>query len=221
MKISSKNMAFSVCLSLLLGCSESKTIEKPELEFSVVSDEKKASSKRALTVELDERMDKEQLTKIAAYLKSIDPNYEKIFINFKIKDEKRQFNWAVATVSPDIQVTILGSDIDQEKKLQEKISNYQLPNGSELIGRWIKRSSYDSAMIFYKQNGQIIADEVFASGISKINFTQQSDENGVYFKKEDSSDGYRINKDGSMDVLNVDEKRKIYTIYPIENKDIK
>lgn len=217
MKILAKNTALSICLSfLLLGCSESNTVNKPDLNFSVITDEKKSNIKRVVSVELDKRLDKEQLKTIAEYLKSLDANYENIFIVFRIKGENRQAYWADATFSPETNVTIMGSSIEEEAKLQEEISNYQLPKDSELIGKWMNRSAYDSAMIFYKKGGQIMADEVFESGINTNKFKEKSDEDGSYFRKEDSVDGYRINKDGSMDIFNSEEKRIIFTMYPIK-----
>lgn len=217
MKILSKNIALSICFTvLLLGCSESNIVSKPNLNFSVISDEKKENIKRVVSVELDERLDEGQLKMIAEYLKSIDANYENIFIAFRVKGENRQAYWADASFTPDVKVTILGSDIEEEKQLQEAISKYQLSESSELIGKWMNRSAYDSAIIFYKKNGQILSDEIFASGVNISKFTEKSDEHGLYFKKEDSSDGYRINQDGTMEIFNAEEKRKILTMYPIE-----
>ena len=217
MKILAKNTALSICLSfLLLGCSESNTVNKPDLNFSVITDEKKSNIKRVVSVELDKRFDKEQLKTIAEYLKSLDANYENIFIAFKIKGEDRLGYWANAEFSPEANVTIYGSDIEEEKKVQEQIAKYQLPKNAELIGKWMNRSAYDTGRVFYKKNGEFFQDEIFDSGITTTKIKQKNDKDGSYFQMEDSVDGYRIQKDGTMEVFNTEENRKIFTMSPLK-----
>lgn len=217
MKILLKNTALSISLSLLLlGCSETNTIAKPDLKFSVTTEEKKSNIKRVVTVELDQRLDKEQLKTIADYLKSLDPNYENIFIVFQIKGEDRLGYWANADFSPEANITIYGSSIEEEKKLQEQIVKYELPQNAELIGKWMNRSAYDTGRVFYKKNGEFFQDEIFDSGVTTTKIKQKDDKDGQYFQMEDSVDGYRIQKNGTMEVFNTEENRKISTISPLK-----
>jgi hypothetical protein len=208
-----RKLIFSLTVSALIGLSLtacSSNTEKPDLGFSVVKEEKTNDTKRLVSVELDHRLNEKELASIASYLKSLDSNYGKIFVVFRIKNEDRQAYWADATFSKDSiepEVKIFGSTIEEEATLQKEVNTYTIPSGSELIGKWINRSSYDSVIVFYRKDGKVFSDEIFASGINNKQYKEKNNSTGKYFQAGDSVDGYQIDQAGNLNILNTEENR--------------
>lgn len=198
-------IATFICIGLT-ACNDAS--EKPSSTFSVIRDStSQTSNNRSVEIEIPNRIDENQLREIGLSLKEKNPSFNRMFISVYLKNEVHR-PWANINFTPELNVKISGTNLEDEKKLESIIGNFKLPEDAQLLG---SGDDQHSRNIFYKKDGKYFREEIFISGIIKTQYFEKSNKSKTYFQDEDDN-GLIIKEDGTLDLINTKDNRVIVTL---------
>ena len=205
---------------LLVSCaSKDKPKETPpentskveEVKYSIIKESPNESlSKDNLEIELKSKASTEELTVIANELRKSRTQYNKLWIQYYLKDQtNRALAWAVTNFTPDLSVVINGAgndQIDRFAKASEGIDG-------KIIGKWLLEYDGASLYIIFQRKGKYYVREAFAkpnigegimpdeellkSMVGKAEkYQAKSDVHGEYYLITESGDLNLCNKEG-------------------------
>lgn len=127
---------FLIALSVvaLIGCSsEEKRTIPSDVSYSITEETpNEALKKTNVNVELNKKVSEKVLSDIAMELRDERQQYERVWIFYHLQGEAPGTSpWATTHFTPELEVAILGSTVEQD----EKQSAVKVTDGKE-IGRW-------------------------------------------------------------------------------------
>lgn len=153
--------------------SISETKDHKNVQYEIVKDETLGGIKRMVEVVLSEKISEEELKKIAMEIKHSDSkNYEKTFINYSLRADKRftkdrkRDDWATTHFNPNLEVKIQGLNLKDEQTLLEK-ANASTNVHRKIIGSWIDDRIGYTAVLF-KEDKKLFMETSFYDGSQSI-----------------------------------------------------
>jgi hypothetical protein len=184
---------------------------------SIIKTDSVPGEMRSLDIQLNKRISKEALQKIALTLKSQDSRaYKRTFIGYFLPDMYgMKIAWATTHFDPDLKIEIMGLTIDEENKLM----NMPQKKPGEIIGQWISENPYwaNARWTILKGNDKkfkIIED--LPGGESNIkSLIKKTHVKETRYIPEGETHGeyYLIDNNGPLSVY--DEDGLFYTMRPI------
>lgn len=202
-----KHLLYISLFALFMGCSDGSTpVEQSDdaknnmIEsgaYTIRSDEKKSDIVRKVHVDLDERVTKQQLEKIANEIKESDKNnYERTLIMYRIKDEKSVAAWATTNFDPDLEINFIGLDADKYNTLLKMARHVE----GEKVGEWYNTSGYDHIVVIYKKDGQYFENSYFEDTNTTPKPRKLKFENGKYsYADSDENWHFLVNDAGDLE----------------------
>lgn len=182
---------------------------KKELSYEIIEEKEKVNpefnfNKCNLEIRLKYKITNEELKRIAKELRKTRKSYDKLWIFYYLPDMKIGSGaWATTHFTPDLEINILGSTIEQEKATKNKANVV-----GNIIGKWYEEQYTSSQVVIYEdknktyiktiyKNGQEVIEELTSRKInSKIKFKEINNLNGEYYILEtDGNLGYYNKED--------------------------
>ena len=175
-------------------------IEKPSVSYSIINDDKFQDYRRSLDIRLSKRVSKEELEKIAYELKRQDStNYERTFIVYYLPGMKvNAGGWATSHFNPDLEIRILGTTIEEEKRLKESASNQV---DGKVLGRWRDNSVFPCITTLLEKDGKVFMNRVYKDGSKgEYEMVTRKVRNKIQYKEKNSktSDYLVIKSNGDL-----------------------
>jgi DNA-directed RNA polymerase subunit RPC12/RpoP len=150
------------------------------------------------------RPDREILRKLAEtiYRRNEGPKYERVFICYYLPGmEINRGAWATTHYNPALEVRILGTTQEEEKRLANAAKAGPL-SSEDVVGRWRDReTAFPGVITILKENGEWIMTKTFADGSVSRDELVVEDSSGQtrFVKKEaNTSDYWVIAEDGRL-----------------------
>lgn len=174
-----------------------------DVKYSIISEKKVPTVKRALDIRLNKKVSPEVLKAIALELKQLDRNtYQRTFILYYLPEmEIGAGAWASAHFNPDLEVKIYGLTTGEETNLRKPSAE---PQG-KILGEWLCDQPFvEGASTLYVQDGRVYMKTVYKDGSSGTDeMVEKKSGRGRRFQvKEGSAVGeyYLINADGLLEL---------------------
>ena len=145
-----------------------------------------AISKREVIVELNNRVDIKVLEQIAYKVKGGD-GFKKNWIFYHLPNHsENEMAWAISHFTPELDLQIMGTTIEQEKMLK----NGSLETG-EIVGKW---KDQISMLTIYREDESLKLKTEYKDGSSGIDYLKKSIENEMirYDYVEDTHGEYFV-----------------------------
>lgn len=166
--------------------------------YSILSDESKHNIKRTVEIELPERIDKAELTRIAQYIKaSEERSYERTFIGYRIRGDGSGYYWATTHYNPDLEVIILGATKDEYKSIEKSTTQEK-----DLIGTWMVHRGIEHKLVAYRKNGSVFIKSIYSTGENEEQLEESFLKAGIKLQDESGKDRgeyYLINQNGDLE----------------------
>jgi hypothetical protein len=149
-------------LSIVLSMSASAGSFKG-INYAIIEKSKIGSIKISIDIRLQKKASKDFLRELALNLQKAEAKkYDRMFITYYLPGMTPGAGaWATSHFSPNFEVKILGTTIEEEKTL---MSNSKISSG-KIIGEWLDESPYVGAKYtFLKRDGKIIMICKFKGG---------------------------------------------------------
>ncbi len=168
-------------------------------EYKIRSDEKNRDIKRAVEVDLKERITEQQIKNIANNIKLNDSTkYQRTFILFYIP-EVTDSAWALATFDPNLVIKLIGSSKAEHEKLAAKSKSVE----GNVLGQWNANWGFEYKVIIEEKEGKILMHNIFADSEQKPEELMVINVNGKKAYQDevgkDHGEYYIINKDGDLE----------------------
>lgn len=124
------------------------------VNYTIIDKSNMGNIKSSIDIRLEKKVTKEFLHKLALNLRKLEPRkYDRLFISYYLSGMKLGSGaWATTHFNPNLAVIILGTTIEEEKKLKSTSEK----NFGEIIGKWLDDSPYVGAKYtLLKRNGKI------------------------------------------------------------------
>jgi hypothetical protein len=180
--------------------SQQQTKSVPVI-VTIVSKHIVPNKKRGLDVRLEKKITKEALADVAVKIKNADKNkYERTFITYYLPNmEVGAGAWASTHFNPNLEVSILGLSIEDEKLLRD------IPNNPahKIVGSWLEEPLQRRTTI-YTKDGKTFISHVYIDGSSWISelVEKNIDNKRTFHKTEENSfnEYYFIDKNYDLNV---------------------
>jgi hypothetical protein len=145
--------------------------------YKVIEDSRTGNIKRSVEIVLEEKLEEDDLRKIAEKIKRSDGrDYERTFIGYHIKQKSDSGYWATTHYNPNLQVLILGLT----KAAESSLSKLE-PSSSDkkVVGTWLDDSIIESKIaIYYSKDGKLIFENIYSDGSTTIEMVESKDPRG-------------------------------------------
>lgn len=151
-------------LVITLVLNSSGAIAGEKLTYRIVKETTNEKfSKKNLDVELNIRTDKATLEKIAKSLRSTRKRYKRLWIAYYLPGMQHGAgSWAISHFTPNLEVEILGTTVEEDKRLRAVTINRK-----DVIGKWLDdRPLVANVIIIFKKSGKLIMKNTFKDGSS-------------------------------------------------------
>lgn len=158
-------------------------------------------NKISIDIKLAKKVSENDLYKLALKLRSAEPkSYNRVFISYYLPSMKSGSGaWAISHFDPNLEVRILGTTIDQEKKLVKSLEDLS----GKIIGKWFDDSpAVSGTYTLLRRNGKIFLNVKYMDGSGSENEMIQKKHSGKrrFEKKADSCGEYFIiERNGNLD----------------------
>jgi len=198
--------------------SASQSTAKPplpgEVEFRVIEETTLPGVKRSLDVRISRRVSEGELGAIAEQLRNRDPNqYDRTFIVYYLPDmDPGSGGWATSHFIPDLDIRILGTTVEQEKRLA---SAPETELDQDVIGIWGSDQPYLPARItLYREGGKTLILQRYSDGSgSPAEVVESETSRGQRYIKPGSGDYFLITASGELEIR--DAEGLIATLRPV------
>lgn len=174
-----------------------------DVKYSIISEKKVPTVKRALDIRLNKKVSPEVLKAIALELKQLDRNtYQRTFILYYLPEmEIGAGAWASAHFNPDLEVKIYGLTTEEETNLRKPSAE---PQG-KILGEWLCDQPFvEGASTLYVQDGRVYMKTVYKDGSSGTDeMVEKKSERGRRFQVKGGSavgEYYLINTYGLLEL---------------------
>lgn len=174
-----------------------------DVPYTVINETALPGVKRSLDVRLSEKVSKETLRTLALELKSKDQrDYKRTFIDYYLPGmEVGAGAWATTHFTPDLEVRILGSTVEEQQALEAA----PVPDGREIVGQWIDdRPFFGVRLTLYRKEGTLYMEQRFKDGSSGVDEVREDQSRlGRRFEKSDGSgegDYWLIDSHGDLQI---------------------
>lgn len=155
-------------------------------------------SKDTLEIEINHKTSKENIAKIANSLRATRKQYDRLWIFYYLPKMKHGSGaWATSHFTPRLEVQILGSTEEEDKKL-----NAATVHGKKILGKWRdNRPMAEMTLILFKEAGKPVMKLVFKDGSSMEEKLKASKAHGLikYQSIEDiHGEYYILEKNGNL-----------------------
>lgn len=213
-----KKVIFTIItlILLLLSCNNriGKYAKEPlpgNFSYHIVKDESSVSlEKNQLTVWINQKLTEEQIATLAETIFNSKPRQRRFYIFYLLSEKPSDFYWATSHFDPELDIQILGSSPQQDKKMS-KISN-AIIDGT-VVGKWKEDKYTSSSYIIYKKNGKIFMKIIFSDGqTSEDELSEKKMSNGIRYNYKYGGYGneyFILNSNRELEFYN--EKNKKFT----------
>ena len=143
--------------------SNTSALIPSDLKYTIIKESTFHNYKRSLDVRLNQRVSEHVLRTIANQLKSQDPNrYDRTFIGYYLPGMRvNAGSWATSHFTPDLEVKILGTTIEEHERL-DSVANE--PVNDNILGRWRDNSVFPCIITLQEEDGKVFMLQVFKDG---------------------------------------------------------
>lgn len=184
----------------ITGTEDDKIVESSATiaEYKILEDVVKRNIKRTVEVELPERLDETELTKLAEHIKGLsNKEVERTFIGYRIAGaDPNQAYWATTNYNPNLEVKIMGESATS----YENMKGQGLPEG-DVIGSWMVNRGMEYRMTAYSKNGQTYIQSVYGDGSSSddLYILTETDKGTKLEEDNDFGEYFIINSKGGLE----------------------
>jgi len=173
------------------------------VKYSVIEKSTLRSIKCTIDISLEKKVSKDFLHKLALKLRKAEPiKYDRMFIFYYLPGMTPGSGaWATSHFSPNLEVRVLGTTIQQEKALRSKSKD----SSGKIIGEWLDESPYvGGKYTFLRRKGKIIMMIKFKDGSgSEEEMIQKNQSGKLRFEEKrgnDFGEYYLIERNGNLGV---------------------
>ncbi|MCB1144968.1 MAG: hypothetical protein KDK54_22165 [Leptospiraceae bacterium] len=203
---------FLVVLTFTWNCGEKLP------KHNIIKDESMSNIKRTVEVELENETTKEELEKLAQNIKSKEnKSYERTFIGYRIKGQKKSSFWATTHFEPDLKVVIFALNKDSKSELE----NIEADIDGELIGTWVNDlvRGFECKVFGIKKGDKYLLKSVYKDGSenNEILVYKKNNEELILTKENDeyeTGEYYKLNSKNELEFWG--NNGKFYTAMPIK-----
>ncbi|MGB0884036.1 MAG: hypothetical protein ACPGTG_04905 [Flavobacteriales bacterium] len=182
--------------------------DEERLSYKIIKEKENVNpevgfNKCNIEIKLNNKITNEELTVIAKTIRKTRKSYDKLWIFYYLPNMKIGSGaWATTHFTPNLEVSILGSTIDQDKITKDKINNIR-----NVIGKWQEEQYTSTKVTIYKEenktfiktiykNSQESIEELTSKKInSKTKFEEINNLHGEYYMLEPNGDLGYYNKE--------------------------
>ena len=194
---------FIILLSLILFISCNNVDKLENYNCKIVEMDELSTLKKSITIRIQNQLSEDELEEVALYLRSQNNKYERLFINYYLRDMKiGSGSWATTHFKPTLEVIIQGATKDEE----EIMKAIDLPSG-EIIGKWYDTSfMLEHSIIIYLVDGQYRQLENYKDGRTNDQLLIKSEEEAKVKFVYDNSFGeyYLLESDNKLGLYDSD-----------------
>lgn len=157
---------FIVLIACIVGCNNTKkqgndpkknestqqiSIRMPS-DFKYVIKETRENPKAnsiSMFVEINQKLTEEQLKSLSNDIKS-QQKFSKVFISYTLPQNTNGIAWATAEFNPSLKIDIVGSTIEEEKKINSLLSQID----GNIIGCWYEEEYTSSTRVLFEKNNK-------------------------------------------------------------------
>jgi hypothetical protein len=187
-----KSLLPIIAAFLIVGCgdvSSSNKANETSNNYRIIEDSRTGNIKRSVEVILEDKLEENDLKKIAEKIKRSDGrDYERTFIGYHIKQKRDSGYWATTHYNPNLQVLILGLTKTAESSLSKPEPS---SSDKKVIGTWLDDWSFigSKITIYYSKDGKLIFENIYSDGSSTTEMVESNDPRG---KKLETARGNSI-----------------------------
>jgi len=197
-----KNL-WSIFLLILLGVFATVSVFAETFQginYKVIEKTNLGTIKGSIEIRLEKKVTKDFLQKLAFKLWEDQPRqYDRLFLEYYLPGMTPGSGaWATSHLNLNLEVSILGTTVEQEKALKDSHKNLS----GKIIGEWIDESSYGATYTLIKKNGKIIMVLEYNDGSSSEKEMIKKKQSGRLTLEEkegnDFGEYYLIKKNGNL-----------------------
>lgn len=199
-----KNLFLLFLLSLLASCGEEMSKIPSDINYTVIDEDRNEyASKSNIKVRINKKTTKDVLTEIALEIKKDREGLNNLFIFYYPEGMSTSgMAWATSHFTPDLKVNILGSTIEEDRKMSE------IQVDGKIIGKWKSDVLMGAILILYEndqgqefmkikfKDGGSMEDEIARTKINGGTRLDDGNEHGEY---------YILDKDGKLSLYDSDD----------------
>lgn len=203
-----KKLLYSLIVIAFTSCGKTRELNLPDgIEYSIIDEDQNVNlEKTNINILINKKVDKTILKVIAEKLKSERSGFKNLWIFYYLPNMKvGSGSWATSHFSPDLEIKILGSTIDEDKSMQD-ISNI----GGEILGKWKSDQSLMGAVfILYinNENKMMMRMNMKSGNPIEVKITK-SQEKGLIRYDDGNKHGeyYILEKNGNLGLYSEEGK---------------
>lgn len=185
----------------ITGTEDDKIVESSAsiAEYNILEDTVKSNIKRTVEVELPERLDETELTRLAEHIKGLsNKEVERTFIGYRIAGtDPNQVYWATTHYNPNLEVKIMGESATNYESMKGQV----LPEG-DVIGSWMVNQGLEYRMTAYNKDGKTYLQSMYSDGTSSDDLYMLTEtDKGTKLEEEGNEFGeyFIINSEGKLE----------------------
>jgi hypothetical protein len=201
-----KNKNISVENNSTIGSYDKEPLPS-DFSYKVLEDESNERlEKNQVTIEINQKINKAQITTLAESIYSSKPQKQRFFIFYLLPGMRIGAGaWAISHFNPDLKIEILGSTIEQDME-RNKIA---LEPEAEVIGKWHEEQYTAANYIIFKKENKTFLRTIFGKdAISEVQLKGKNTKTGTQYDYFEDQHGeyFILNSEGNLEFYNRDGK---------------
>jgi len=201
-----KLLLFSILSLLIFACGGEESKIPKDISYSIIDEDRNDNiGKSNIKIRINKKTSKDVLSEIAKEIKREREELNNLFIFYYTEGMSTTgMAWATSHFTPNLEVKILGSTDEEDKKMLSEIEVE-----GEILGKWKSDVLMGAILIFYENNqeeqimkiqfkdGSVMEDKITRKTINGKTRLDDGNENGEY---------YILDKDGNLSLYGNDGK---------------
>ncbi|WP_298119335.1 hypothetical protein [Flavobacterium sp.] len=190
------------------------TIENKDktIKYEILSEEENVKpefgiNKCNINIELREKISVDELTKIANELRETRTTYDNLWIFYYLPGMKVDSGaWATSHFTPNLNVEIIGSTLEEETKLKGQSKNVD----GKILGEFFEKQYVNASFTVYEKDNKTFVKIAFKDGSSSIDeMSRKKVTDGIRLdqKSEGNGEYYILTNSGILEFYNAENKK--------------